>query len=171
MIVPVTITTPDGVERALRFTLGARRRISRDLAKPFADVMSTLTDEDLPTFLYHCLFDEDGNPPAGLSITKLEESYEPSDTKALLADLISAMSQGNVKKNEALTMIDQLSRRTTIPTGSPSGDSPVSISESPAASPVVSGSKGNSGNSRRKNTPLSVMPTTNGTGLSSPVSA
>lgn len=169
MIVPVPITTPDGVERILRFTLGARRRISRDLGKPFGDVMQTLSDEDLPTLLYHCLHDEDGNPPQGLTITRLEESLEPGDSKEVLAMLLAAMSQGSVKKNEALAMIEATQRAAS--TGSNSGPLPVSISESSEAPRVAPSSRANSGNSRRKSTPLSVMPTQNGSGLSNPVSA
>jgi hypothetical protein len=168
MIVPAIITTPDGVERSLRFTLGARRRIARDLGRSFAEVMQGLSDEDLPTLLYHLLFDEDGNPPAGLSIAKLEESYEPGDTKELLATLLSAMSQGSVKKNEAMEMIEAGQRSMTMDTGLTSGASPVSISESADRPRLARSSQANSGNSRRRNSPRLVTPMPTVSAQSSP---
>jgi hypothetical protein len=166
MIVPVTITTPDGVERSLRFTLGSRRRIARDLGRPFADIMQGLTDEELPTLIYNLCFDEDGNPPAGLSIAKLEESYDPANAKELLAEIFAAMSQGSLKKNEALDMIDKLST-TKMPIGSPSGASPVSISDSPDPRRPVRGSRASSGKSLRGSMTPSVIPTKSDSALNS----
>ena len=49
MLTPVSITTPDGVERFLRFTLGARKRIQMAFGKPCDEALKGMSDEDLPT--------------------------------------------------------------------------------------------------------------------------
>lgn len=134
---PVTYKTPDGVERALRFTLGARKRIAIAFPGCGSDVQVALAqcgDGALPEIAYACMYDEDGNPPVGLTAARLAESLDGDDAIALMAAVMSAAGKGRTPKNEIEALLRK-AQQTEIErlTGISFGASPGSASESQPA--------------------------------------
>lgn len=128
----VTYTTPDGVERVLRFTLGARRRIAERFKEP--NVMTIITkigDGALPEIAYCMMYDEEGNPPAGLLMRSFQESVD--DATPILAAVMSAVQKGAVPPNELEAMLrkaqQEMAEKALI--GSAPGVSPDIASDSP----------------------------------------
>jgi len=107
-VVPVSFTSPDGLEIVLRATLGARKRIKAMFGK--ADIASIFASEGdgcLPD-LAHCLaFDTDGNPPAWTS-AGLGESLSTEGATELLGFILSAFSQGKLDPNVAAEVLKEM---------------------------------------------------------------
>lgn len=128
-VTPVTITTPDNVERELRFTFGARKRISDIFG---CDLMAALNKYDsgaFPGVLFALMHDANGNPP---SVTEawLSENLPIEAANEILAAIMSAATQGKTEKKyiEALLIAKQQGT-----TGSTTGPSALSVSESATA--------------------------------------
>ena len=135
-ITPVKYTTPDGIERSLRYTLGAARRIAEDFGS--SNVQKLLNKYDfgcVPRLIYYCLFDSKGHPPDGMTADEFEQLF-PGDvdtSRAALAAFISAVSQGKTEKNEIEARMREVMDAEGNPTGSPSGPSESSASDSPTS--------------------------------------
>lgn len=124
-VTPVTLTTPDGVERLLRFTLGARKRISGKFGT--SDLRAILNEHDagaLPDILWCLMHDAEGKPPE-VSVAWLAENIAVTDQAEVLAAIVSAASQGKAPKNELEALI------TASLTGSTFGPTVLSASDSP----------------------------------------
>lgn len=131
-ITPVKYTTPDGVERDLRFTFGAQRRIVDRLGCTAIEALQKYQNGALPEILYACMYDEQGKPPENLDPISFSENADPEDAAGMMAALMSAVSKGKTPKNvlEALIrrqMEDEFSLQTL---GSRLGVSPDSVSDS-----------------------------------------
>ena len=129
-VIPVMFTTPDGVERPLRFTMGARRRMAIEFGS--ANIQAILQTYDygaVPRMLYLLLFDEKGNPPP-FSKEEFEESF-PSDSDlgdAAIAAIMSAALQGRIEKKDLEAAIAEFKKNLI---GSNSGALASAASDSP----------------------------------------
>jgi hypothetical protein len=130
-VVPILMTMPDGTERPLRATLGARKRIKNHFNESNIQViLTTGGDEALAEIIYFMLFDEKGNPPS-VSMAEFNESFPWASGTQLLALVLSAFSQGKTdpkEMEEQLLKLQALDLETT--TGSTSGPSAESPSDS-----------------------------------------
>lgn len=125
---PVKYTAPDGVERLLRFTLGARRRIAAEFGTAnIQQILQTYDFGAVPRLVYQCLFDERGKAP-DITVEQFEEIFPADNDIAAeaLAALISAATQGVTEKNEIEAQIKENLRSLT---GSGSGLSESSASD------------------------------------------
>jgi hypothetical protein len=139
LITPVTIKTPDGVERALRFTLGAQRRIAEEFGGNLLQAFIRLDESAVPAALYCCMYDENGLPPEGLTLRAFQETADPDQIVEMTQALRDAMEQGRATKN-VLTAMDaglrlmkeerEKANQTQTP-GSSSGALPTNVSEFP----------------------------------------
>ena len=144
-VTAVSITTPDGVERELRFTLGARKRIHEIFGFGFQEALDKFDYGAFPGILYALMHDSTGKPP-DVTIEWLAENLPADSSNEILASIMSAGSQGKAspKEIEALLIQAQLAaseaeRLKRI--GSTSGPSVHSASASqPASSGGASGS-------------------------------
>jgi hypothetical protein len=103
---PTTIVLPDGVERELRSTLGARKRIIDRFGMSMKDVLDKYDSGAFPEVLYAMMHDADGNPPT-VSVKWMEENLPESAGPEILAAIISAMSQGAKPKNEIESLVNE----------------------------------------------------------------
>ena len=100
----VPFTTPDGVERALRWTYGAEILAS----KRFGLDLSAAMDKDpgvLPAMVYLAMYDEDGQPPADLTEVRFLNSLAPDAVPELAAAWLEAKTQGKQKKTDTLPLL------------------------------------------------------------------
>src|SRR5689334_15793909 len=104
-ITPVKFTTPDGVERNLRFTFGAQRRIVERLGCGAAEALRKYDSGALPELLYACMFDEQAKPPADFDPIAFAESADPEQAPELMAAFMAAVTKGKVPKNELEALI------------------------------------------------------------------
>lgn len=102
-VTPVPYTCPDGVERLLRSTRGAKQlmgeKFGRD--KSLIDILNERGDDALIDIAIFMMYDDQGNPP---DITPKRFAFAmPQTTDAtagLMAAVMSALSQGQTPKNE-----------------------------------------------------------------------
>lgn len=118
---PTPFTTPDGVERELRFTLGARKRIVELLGMHMNEALNKYDSGAFPEILFALLHDESGNPPAGITVPYLAEHLLPEQTTEILSAIYAAGTNGRVEKKILEPVIAKLMRE--ILTGSKSGAS------------------------------------------------
>lgn len=108
-VTPVKYTTPDGVERELRATLGARKRIAERFGKSdIGGVLQQFGDGALPEIAFAMMYDRKGKAPADLTAAELAEDLAPAEATKLLAHVLSAFGQGKTSPNdiaEALAML------------------------------------------------------------------
>lgn len=97
-VTPVKITLPDGIERELRSTLGAKKKIVDLLGVPLIDALNKYDSGAFPAILFAFLHDENGNPT--VSLGWLESNLIDSDSAELMAAIMCAASQGKQSKNE-----------------------------------------------------------------------
>jgi hypothetical protein len=141
--VPVNVVCPDGVERNLRFTLGARRRISTYFGMEIADVLTKIGDGAVPGLLHAMLWDEKSHLLIGVpeSIPEFEEQFPGDAGREYLAAIMSAMSQGKASKKDIETLLDQAQRaaieKLTGLTSSPSARNVSDLIE-PSSGTVIS---------------------------------
>lgn len=131
-VTPVTIATPDGVERQVRFTLGARRRLQARFGNDaIPAILQEHGDGALAEVLYLCLYDAKGKPPADLDKDELAENLAGDAGREILAAIIAAASQGRTTKNEAEAMLEKAADLSAGRIGSASGASAGIASDSP----------------------------------------
>ena len=108
-VTPVPFCTPDGVQRELRWTLGAQKRIANQFGNDLQKALNENGDGMVPDLGYACMYDKDGNPPADLTAKQLAESLaEPTE---LLAAFLSARSQGQTPKNEFEVLLTKAAKK------------------------------------------------------------
>jgi hypothetical protein len=129
------------VERELRFTFGAQRRIVKEFGCDLYNAFASLGDVALPGVLYCLMHDENGKPPEGLTAARFQETADPEETLSMMEALYAAMEQGKAPKNVLAALgvaIEQMKgeKKPKAPvqtmSGSPPGVSPISVSDSPA---------------------------------------
>jgi hypothetical protein len=168
--VPVSVVCPDGVERELRFTLGARRRISQYFGMDIADVLAKVGDGGIPGLLHALLWDDKSKLLAGIpeSIPEFEEQFPGDSGRQYLTAVMSAMSQGKASKKDIEMLLDQAQRaaieKLTGLTSSPSarnvselivessGTDTSNVKSSPAS--ITTEESGESGTSASEPSPL-----------------
>ena len=142
MIHPVTITTPDGVERILRFTHGAELRVERHLKQPLSSLFLSegknnlealsVIHKNASAIAYFCLPWDNGKPPQGIEEGTLGELYSPVEMGELVAALFECISQGAVKKKDVSQILQTMQEQVQQAiTGNSPGASqePISISK------------------------------------------
>jgi hypothetical protein len=157
---PVPFTTPDGAERNLRFSQGAKRRIGNRFGarKPIQEIMQEHGEDSIIEIAWLLMFDEDGKPP-GITLDRFFETFPPAQMLDLMSSVMSAISNAETPKNEIETLLkkvmtldtEMLKSEILKMTGSGSGASAGSVSESPSV---------NSGGLRRGKSKLSLTDTT-----------
>jgi hypothetical protein len=129
-VTPVKLTLPDGVERELRFTLGAKKRIVDTLGMQLKDALNKYDAGAFPAILHALMHDEEGKPPS-VSVTWLECHLTDEQTPEIMAAIMSAASQGKASKNELEARLrEAMTGQTNQPTGSTSSASEPSASDS-----------------------------------------
>jgi hypothetical protein len=141
-VTPVTFISPDGVERQVRFTLGARKRIhalygTSDIAR----ALDQQGDAAAVGMLHACMYDEKGNPPE-VSLSELEESLTGDSAVEIISTLMSAATQGRTPKNEIEAVLLKAMGLETQ-TGSTSGASVDTASDSPTPTSGTDSSNAN----------------------------
>jgi hypothetical protein len=129
---PVSLTTPEGVERNLRATPGAMKRMADQFGT--SDVMQLGVEKgDWVIFYlaYYMMYDEEGKPPNDLTLNAFIENSSSDDIEEILAAVLAAASQGKTEKNVLAAQIHELVESRT---GLNSPPSPPSVSGSPPAS-------------------------------------
>ena len=130
-VAPVTLLTPDGVERELRFSLGAQKRIVERFGMTWKPALEKYDSGAIPGILYAMMYDAEQNPPA-ISLAWLEENLAVGDGRELTQYIISAASQGKATPKDVEMLMKAAEQMNQ--TGLASGPSAVSVSESPTAS-------------------------------------
>jgi hypothetical protein len=102
LVVPVPYVTPEGAERNLRFSQGAKRRIAQRFGakQNIAEILQKEGDDAIVECAYAMMYDEDGKPPSDLSLDRFYEAFRPDQMVELLAAVMSAVTQGETPKNE-----------------------------------------------------------------------
>lgn len=123
-----TLVCPDGAERRVRYSQGAKRRITERFGGlSIQQILSEHGDAALASLVYACLYDEEGKPPADLTLAQFEEMLPGDSTNELFATLAETMSQGAARKNEVEALLQEAESRRT---GSTPGASGGSVSDS-----------------------------------------
>lgn len=125
VVTPVSYTTPDGVERKVRSSLGAQKRVTERFGDNLQAALNKHGAAMLAELLYLYLYDEKQNPPKDLTVAELEEML-PSSQESLveiLSVIGSANTQGAIdKKNFAERIRAALQKAAEqLNTGSESG--------------------------------------------------
>lgn len=106
---PVLLRLPgEEVERELRFTLGARKRIEDKFGKGLLQALKEQGYGALPDILYALMHDRKGKPP-DFDVEELRENLPADGGVEILAAVMSAATQGQTPKNEieALLKLEQ----------------------------------------------------------------
>ena len=128
-VTPVLLRDHLGVERELRFTPGARKRIAdRFGTENLMQIAADKGDWALYEAAHLMMFDTKGQPPEGLPLEEWMENCSGSETKELAAAILSAVSQGKTPKNEIMEMLAAVEREQI---GLPSGPTVANVSTSP----------------------------------------
>ncbi|MHA2265148.1 MAG: hypothetical protein ACXAEN_22365 [Candidatus Thorarchaeota archaeon] len=152
----VTLTTADGVERELRCTPGALKRIADEFgSSDFGKLAAERGDWVIFYVAYYMMYDADGNPP-DLTLGRFLEETPSDATEEVLAAVLSAASQGRKEKNELATLIHQA---TQSQTGLSSLPLDLSVSDSPSVnsggvSPSPSSTPESTGGSESESSPI-----------------
>lgn len=101
---PITHTFPDGVERTLRPTHGAHRRIETVFGMNYLEAMKAKGADALPEILFALMHDEKGKPPADLTIDSLIEMipYEADAVLEMSAVVHACFTNGRREKKELI---------------------------------------------------------------------
>lgn len=126
---PTPFTTPDGVERELRFTLGARKRIVDAFGMQLKGALDKYDSAAFPEVLFALMHDQHGKPPAGITVEYLAENLPDSDRVEIMVTIMAASSNGKLEK-KALEPILRKAMSAEMDTGSKSGVSAPNFSDS-----------------------------------------
>jgi hypothetical protein len=110
-VTPVLLQDPSGVERELRFTQGARKRIFEKFGSiDVTSIWQEKGDWAIAETAYYMMFDSDGNPPSAMSLDQWMEVAVGDDenTTEIAAAIISAISQGKTSKNEVAERLTKI---------------------------------------------------------------
>jgi len=106
---PVFFTTPDGIEREVRF--GFRQQ--KAIVERYGDGMNIVAvlnkygDSVLPELLFMCLAGRGGKPPEGLTEEQLMDDLDLDQSADVMATLLCAAKRGKVEKK----MIEEAIRK------------------------------------------------------------
>ncbi|OFX15272.1 MAG: hypothetical protein A2Z18_02570 [Armatimonadetes bacterium RBG_16_58_9] len=156
-VTPVPLTTPDGVERKLRCTPGALKRIKDKFgSSSFIEVSQREGDWALFVIAYYMMYDEQGRPPEDLSMEQLLEAAPSEAAEETMAAIISAASQGRKSKNEVEALIKAAMAASIGSTSTPSQVSASDLNgkSSGTESPLPSLTDSSSSGSGEKNLPI-----------------
>lgn len=129
-VTPVKLTLPDGVERELRFTLGAQKLIVDLTGMLLRDALNKYDSGAFPEILYALMHDEEGEPPA-VSLKWLRNNLPLTAAPEIMAAILSAMVQGQAPKNEIEALVKkEMESQNQNQNGSLSSASPPSASGS-----------------------------------------
>lgn len=129
-VTPVKITLPDGIERDLRFTLGAKKMIVDLLGMPMKEALDKYDSGAFPEILYALMHDERGNPPS-VSVEWMQLHIPADAAPEIMAAVMSAAVQGKRPKNEIEALVNaQLEENQRMINGSGSLVSAPSVSDS-----------------------------------------
>jgi hypothetical protein len=132
-VTPVKVKLFDGVERELRFTLGARKMIVDLLGMHMRDALNKYDSGAFPAILFALLHDEKGKPSVDLAW--LESNLIDEDSAEIMAAIMAAGSQGKASKNELEALVRKaMEMESQEMTGSISVASQPSASDSAAMS-------------------------------------
>jgi hypothetical protein len=144
----VTLTTADGVDRNLRCTPGALKRIADEFgSSDFGRLATDKGDWVIFYVAYYMMYDSEGNPPNDMTLARFLEETPSDATEEVLAAVLSAASQGRKEKNELATLIHQATQNQTglssLPLDLSVSDSPSvnsgGVSPSPRSTPEPTG--------------------------------
>lgn len=127
---PTPFTTPDGVQRELRSTPGARKLIVDLTGMQLKPALDKYDSGAYPEILFALLHDSKGNPPDGITVEYLRWNLSDSDGVEIMASIMAAYSNGKLEKKDLEPMLKKAMSAETG-TGSKSGASAPSSSESP----------------------------------------
>ena len=161
LVVSVPYTTPDGAQRNLRFSQGAKRRMNLrfGVGKSVPDILKEHGDNAILECAYFMMYDKDGNPPENLSLDALFEQFPPQQMTELLAAVMSAMTQAETPKNELETLLKtvqdmaiqtEIQKLTGIGSGVSAGSVSDSESESSGGPQVVKSRRGSTDTAKNK---------------------
>ena len=113
--------TPDGVERFLRSTRGSKSLMRQKFGpnKDITEVLNEFGEEAMFDIAYFMMFDQNGNPPEGLTVTQFMHMTPNTNeaTASVMAAIMSAVTQGKVEKKEIeplmLAELDRATERET----------------------------------------------------------
>lgn len=137
-VTPVTIAI-DGVERELRFTHGAAKRIVDTFGMSMRDALNKYDAGAFPGILHALMYDRKGQPP-NLTVEELGELLPMDGATETMAAIIAAMNQGKIPKEQIEAMLTKAMEQEAMkngfgsglfagndfdsPTGSSGGDTP-----------------------------------------------
>lgn len=128
---PVTLTTPDGVSRALRDTPGSRKLFfDRYGRSNFIEVAKERGDDILFEVAWLMMHDENGDPPQDLPLKRFLFGCSARARTEVFAAIMAAVSNGEQSKNELEALLTKAEKSLETPTGSDSGPSPSRPSDS-----------------------------------------
>jgi hypothetical protein len=130
LVQPVTITTPDGVERELRFTLGARKRIAEIFGCGLKEALAKFDAGAFPGVLWALMHNSEGKPP-DVSMDWLSENLPSDSSTEVLAAIMSAATQGKTPKKVIEDLLKAAQEAGMRSIGFNSGDSVSKLSEFP----------------------------------------
>lgn len=107
-VAAIPFTTPDGVERKLRSTRGAKALIRERFGnKDIVSILNEHGEEAMFEIAYFMMYDEAGEPPTGLTAKKLLFATPTTNeaTASVMAAIMAAVSQGKAEKNELETLM------------------------------------------------------------------
>ena len=115
----VLIETPDGVQRSVRLVAAALKRIAERFGT--SDIFKIAAEKGDWAFievLYYMIYDDKGQPPAGLELEWLMENASRQFSRQAYAAIIEAYTEGATPKNvtEAL-LLDQMEEMQRLLTG------------------------------------------------------
>ena len=126
-VTPVLLLDHTGVERELRFTPGARRRIAEHFGtENMVQVAQDKGDWALYVCAYYMMYDSKGNAPAEYSLEEWMENCSGSEGAELVAALMASVTQGKTSKKEVEEMLEKMEGQT----GLTSGPTVASVSDS-----------------------------------------
>lgn len=166
-VTPVTITLPDGKERELRFTLGARKRIHDMFGMGLQEALQKMSDAAIPGVLHCLLYDDKGQEP-DVSVDWITNNIPGDAALEVTAAIMSAVVQGRASKNaieglmtraitESLTGSASLpsAPRSSESTAEKSGTDTSNANSSPESTPITSTASPSSGKRRSLRGPSS----------------
>jgi hypothetical protein len=99
-VTPVKLTLPEGVECELRFTLGARKRITDHFGMPMQEALNKHDSGAFPAIIHALTHTEKGKPTLELEWLAENLPLDGDSSAEILAAIMSAATQGKTPKNE-----------------------------------------------------------------------
>lgn len=129
---PTPFTTPDGVERELRNTHGAKKRIMQLFGMPWREALNKYDSGAFPEILFALMHDVNGQPPEGITVLYLAENMSDTDSPEVMGAIMEALTNGAIEKKAYATAMRKVLKEQLekMLIGSNSGASALSASDS-----------------------------------------